>query len=90
MLKRFHIFASGKVQGVFYRDFARKCAMVLGVKGWVRNTEDGRVEIMAEGTERSLRELVSKLKVGPEMARVDEVEAEEEDYRNEFSKFDVL
>lgn len=64
--------------------------MVLGINGWVKNLPDGRVEIMAEGEERKLRDFVAKLKTGPEMARVDDVETEEEEFRKEFSGFTIL
>ena len=47
--KRVHIFVSGLVQGVFFRDSTRQKAQELGITGWVRNLIDGRVEIVAEG-----------------------------------------
>jgi len=90
MLKRYHIFVSGRVQGVFYRDFSRKCAMLLGIKGWTKNLPDGRVEMMVEGTEHDLREFVAKLRVGPDAAIIDDVESEEEEYKNEFDRFLIM
>ena len=90
MLKRFHIFVYGHVQGVFFRAFARKCAMLLNIKGWARNLHDGRVEIMAEGREHDLKEFVAKIRVGPDAASVDDVESEEEAFKNEFSSFEII
>jgi len=45
------IYVSGRVQGVFYRSNTRKKALELGLKGWVRNLPDGRVEAVVEGEE---------------------------------------
>ncbi|EPY15440.1 acylphosphatase [Strigomonas culicis] len=52
-----HMFVSGKVQGVFYRKHTQRAAVQYGVTGWVRNTADGRVEIMAEGTPEQVDKL---------------------------------
>ena len=46
---RAHVYIQGRVQGVFYRDWTRKLAQSLGLTGWVRNLEDGRVEAIFEG-----------------------------------------
>lgn len=87
---RLHIFISGRVQGVFYRDFTRKCAMLLDVRGWARNLPDGRVEIIAEGNEHDTKEFLAKLHVGPDNASVDGIISEKEDYTGEFSKFEIF
>lgn len=85
-----HIFISGRVQGVFYRDFARKCAMLFDISGWTKNLPDGRVELVVEGKEHDLKEFISKLHVGPDNASVDRVISEKEDYRGEFQKFETI
>jgi len=54
MKKQAHLFYSGSVQGVGFRYTAQDIARSLGVCGWVKNTQDGRVEIIAEGKEESL------------------------------------
>lgn len=90
MLKRYRIFVSGHVQGVFFRVFTKKCAMLRGIGGFAKNLPDGRVEIIAEGKEHDLKEFVSKLKVGPDGASVKEVEVEEETFMNEFSGFKII
>jgi acylphosphatase len=64
---------SGRVQGVGFRWFVEREAATLGVTGWVRNREDGRVEVMATGTRQQLIDLHSRLREGPRAARVDEV-----------------
>lgn len=67
------IVVTGRVQGVFYRAFAKEAADELGVRGWVRNREDGAVELVAEG---DVDALVEKLRAGPVAARVEEVRRE--------------
>ena len=49
MAVRAHVMVSGRVQGVYYRSYAASEAKELGIKGWVRNIEDGRVEAIFEG-----------------------------------------
>ncbi|MFZ1135011.1 MAG: acylphosphatase [Candidatus Korobacteraceae bacterium] len=64
---------SGRVQGVGFRWFVEREAATLGVTGWVRNREDGRVEVMATGTREQLSTLHGRLREGPRASRVDEV-----------------
>ncbi|MCM8784070.1 MAG: acylphosphatase [Candidatus Omnitrophica bacterium] len=60
--KRIHVFYSGKVQGVGFRFTAESFALELGLVGWVRNLNDGRVELEVEGEEGKLRNFLDKLK----------------------------
>ena len=67
-----HLFVQGRVQGVWFRKTTRERALELGLRGWVRNLDDGRVELMAQG------ERVGELRAwveagGPVLARVDRV-----------------
>jgi acylphosphatase len=64
---------SGRVQGVGFRWFVEREAAQLGISGWVRNCQDGDVEVMATGTPEQLRTLRQKLQEGPRAARVDQV-----------------
>jgi acylphosphatase len=64
---------SGRVQGVGFRWFVEREAANLGVTGWVRNRDNGSVEVMATGTREQLAALYSSLCAGPRAARVDEV-----------------
>ena len=64
---------SGRVQGVGFRWFVEREAATLGVTGWVRNREDGRVEVMATGSREQLNTLHGRLRQGPRASRVDEV-----------------
>ncbi len=89
MEKRAHIFVSGRVQGVFFRDHTRKWASSLGLAGWVRNLYDGRVEAVVEGEKEQIEGLIAKLKQGPPMADVTNVEVIWEDCAGEFDGFRI-
>ena len=69
---------SGRVQGVFFRVYTRDEARRLGLKGWVRNLPDGRVEVLAQGDPDKVSALESWCRQGPPHARVQDVEAIEE------------
>ncbi len=69
---------SGRVQGVGYRDFAYRAARDLCITGWVRNRDDGKVEIHACGTLSQLDEYEGRLRMGPRLADVRSVEVHEE------------
>jgi acylphosphatase len=88
--KRAHLFISGLVQGVFFRDHTQRWASSLGLTGWVRNLDDGRVEALAEGPENDLQAFISKLRQGPPHARVEDIEVEWGPYEGEFRGFIVL
>lgn len=64
----------GRVQGVFYRDWAVKNARALGVAGWVRNCADGRVEAHLEGEEQIVRQMIERMRKGPIAARVERID----------------
>jgi acylphosphatase len=68
---------TGRVQGVGFRWFVEREARLIGVGGWVRNHDDGAVEVLASGTNEQLNALFDKLKTGPRAARIDQVEVEE-------------
>ena len=72
--KRFTV--SGIVQGVFFRDSTRNKANELSLTGWVRNTDDGKVELVACGDAQHLQQLEEWLWQGPVTAKVDEVVSE--------------
>ena len=66
-----HFLIQGRVQGVGFRWFVHREASELDLRGWVRNTEDGEVEVVAHGEEADLAELRASLRRGPRGARVD-------------------
>ncbi len=75
---RRRVVVRGRVQGVWFRESARRRAEELGVSGWVRNTTDGTVEAELEGAADDVAVLVSWLGLGPPQARVDSVDVEEQ------------
>ena len=86
---RAHVFASGGVQGVFFRHETRNIAIRLCVHGWVRNLFDGRVEAIFEGEKESVKRLIEFCKTGPRGARVTGVEVMWADYEGEFEEFRI-
>lgn len=73
MIQARRFFVSGRVQGVYFRASTREAATALGLRGYARNLDDGRVEVMAVGESDALGQLESWLWRGPALARVDEV-----------------
>lgn len=84
-----HVFVSGIVQGVWFRENTRMQAEALGVRGWVRNLVDGRVEGVFEGDAPAVDRLVRWCHEGPEAARVTGVEVREEGAAGGFSGFRI-
>ena len=74
LARRYYV--SGRVQGVGYRYFAQRVARDLGIRGWARNMDDGRVEVFAQGTPHRLENFEAELRVGPNFADVRAVEVE--------------
>ena len=68
-----HYLVKGRVQGVGFRWFVHREAAELGLRGWVRNTEDGHVEVVAAGEAEELAELHKALHKGSRGSRVDAV-----------------
>lgn len=86
MAKHINIKIYGRVQGVFFRQFVKDTARMLGVKGFVRNESDGTVYAEAEGEEESLKKLIEESKTGSTYAKVEHVEVEEDEPKN-FEEF---
>ncbi len=75
VVKHIKIIVSGKVQGVFYRAFAKRKAEELSVKGFVRNEANGNVYIEAEAEEDVLYKFIKWCNQGPPQADVDKIDA---------------
>jgi acylphosphatase len=71
------IFISGKVQGVSFRFHTHEKARALGLRGWVRNLDDGRVEMVLSGDERKIQEVIKWAQIGPPSAKVEKVVVED-------------
>ena len=68
-----HFLVKGRVQGVGFRWFVHREAAEIGLRGWVRNTEDGHVEVLAAGEPEQLEDLMKALGQGSRGSRVDAV-----------------
>jgi len=68
--KSVYLIVTGRVQGVAFRYFAQQKANELHIKGWVRNTPDGKIEIEAEGESDTLEIFIDWMKTGPTRARI--------------------
>lgn len=77
------------MQGVFFRETSRQLAEKLDIKGWIKNTPDGKVEALITGEEKALSAFVNFCKSGPERAVVDEVKVSNQ-YKIDFEKFEVI
>ncbi len=75
-LIRAHAFVTGRVQGVFFRASTQEQAMRLGLGGWGRNLSDGRVEVLVEGKQSDVEQLIQWLWHGPPGADVEKVEVD--------------
>ncbi|MFH1470732.1 MAG: acylphosphatase [Candidatus Micrarchaeota archaeon] len=89
MQSRLHFLVSGVVQGVFFRGTVQREALTLGLKGWVRNLDDGRVECVAEGDKESLEKLLVWARRGPPGAVVEKVDFYWETATGAFKNFIV-
>ena len=84
------LFVTGRVQGVFFRQSLKAKCIQNNIFGWVKNLPDGRVECVLEGTGDNVSKLVKWSHVGPANSIVENIEIHDEEFNNEFSKFDVL
>jgi len=89
MRKRAHVLISGRVQGVWFRVNTKDRAQQLGVKGWVRNTPDGKVEALFEGEEEGVKQMIEWCREGPPLAKVSEVKVKWEEPENDFKGFSI-
>ena len=87
--KRAHVWTAGRVQGVWYRSSAEAKAINLGLKGWVRNLWDGRVEAVFEGEEEAVQRMIDWCKKGPSLAKIKQMEIKWESPTGEFVDFSI-
>ncbi|MCK4799069.1 MAG: acylphosphatase, partial [Spirochaetes bacterium] len=74
---------------VYFRSHTQNKAHELGLTGWVRNLDDGRVEAVFEGDESAVKQMIEWCSVGEGYARVDDIEVVDEEYKGEFRDFEV-
>lgn len=89
MKTRAHLYISGRVQGVYYRAFTQKIANSLGLKGWVKNLPDRRVEAVLEGEKELIEKAISMCKEGPPYANVTNIDVIWENQIENFSDFTI-
>lgn len=88
-LVRVYIKLSGRVQGVAFRYYARDMAYYYGVKGWIKNLENGEVEAVIEGSKAAVKKMIFWCKKGPALAIVENIEIDWQDYSGEFNDFNI-
>ena len=88
-MERLHAVIRGDVQGVGFRYFVLRKAHQLGLRGWVRNNDDGTVELVAEGARQDLEQLKRAVGEGPRMARVDRVDTRWQNATGNLDGFDL-
>lgn len=90
MLKRIHIYYSGRVQGVGFRFTAERIALDMrDITGWVRNLPDGKVEVVAEGEEERLKEFLRNIREGLMKRYIKREDVIWEIYKGEFEDFEI-
>lgn len=90
MLRLVKITVEGKVQGVFFRESARHEALRLGISGFIRNENETKVYIEAEGSEEDLKKFVDWCRKGPPMAFVETIETDFSDELKNYKGFEIL
>ena len=89
-MQQTHLFISGSVQGVGYRQFVKHWARKFGLTGWVRNLDDGRVEAVVQGEPKKIHVLLKICRKGPPVSKVAAVQVQEESGSETFEAFTVL
>jgi acylphosphatase len=88
-MKQYEIKVTGRVQGVWFRAFTKEKAIETGIKGWVKNTSDGHVLVVARGEKTDLNTFTDYLRTGPPMARVDKLFISEMHISGDFDNFSI-
>lgn len=89
-MKVAHVFISGFVQGIGFRQWIKNKALSLGLSGWVRNRSDGRVEAVFAGAEEKAKEMISLCRKGPFLSEVKDIEVIWEDINENFESFEIV
>lgn len=89
-MNKAQVFISGFVQGVGFRQFVKKTALGVGLKGWVRNLKDGRVEILLQGEKEDIEKALELFQKGPFLSEVKSVDVIWVDNKEKFDAFEIL
>lgn len=85
-----HIFISGRVQGVYFRSSMKNIADKLNIVGWVRNSDDGKVEAVVQGSAHDVTNIIDWCRHGPPSAEVNNVLTEEIAIQSNLQNFGIL
>ena len=85
-----HIIVEGKVQGVFFRKTTKQKSQELNITGWVKNTSDDKVEILAFGNTEDLSKFITWCKQGPPKAIVKNIHVEEIEIKDKPKEFSIV
>ena len=88
--RRAHILIKGEVQGVFYRFWTKKRAESLGLRGWVKNNQEGQVEAVFEGPGERVEKMIKKCRKGSPLAKVEQVKVIWQKSSGEFTGSQVI
>lgn len=89
MKKTKRLIINGTVQGVFFRQYIKENADKNNVRGYVRNLEDGHVEVLLEGNLEDVDKMIAICKRGPQHAQIRDVEIKDERFQD-FKEFKIL
>ncbi len=84
------ILVTGKVQGVWFRDFVKKNAIKLNLNGWVKNNPDKSVSVAIEGKKEVIHELIGLIKIGSPLSKVDDIKITWTAFQNKFNSFKII
>ena len=87
--EQLHVFWSGRVQGVGFRYTTESAALELGLRGWVRNLPDGRVEALCEGPGKTLKRFLAEIASGPMKRYIQQAETHWDKATGEFDDFQI-
>jgi len=85
-----HVFISGFVQGVGYRQFVKRSARTLNLTGWVKNLPDNRVEAVFQGSKEHIGKIISICEKGPFLSEIKDVQVNFEDAEIIHDSFDII
>ncbi len=88
-IKTYEVILSGRVQGVGFRYFAESIAGKYGIRGYVKNTFNGKVEVICQGEEEDLKNFIEEVKKGPAFSAVADVEIEETKDSKKYNIFEI-
>lgn len=89
MKKSVRLYIEGTVQGIFFRQFVKENAERYNVKGFVRNLDDGRIEVFLEGDTNDVEKMIELCKKGPKHSEIKNVEIKDEKFQD-FKTFKIL